>query len=76
MSQQSNQERNNSASHRSLLPCVITAAGHLKISVPSEEIQVSPIGVRLFSAASTVLAAGGIASLAAIIFSGYFPPHP
>jgi len=44
--------------------------------VPSEEIQVSQNGARLLSTTRAVLAAGRIASFAAIIFSGYFPPHP
>lgn len=73
---QSKQEGNNSARHRSLLPSITTAARHLEISVVPEEIQVSLNGARLLSAARADLAADKIASFAAIIFSGYFPPHP
>lgn len=73
---QSKQEGNNSSMHISLLPSIITAVRHLEILVPPEEIQVSLNGARLPSATRAILAAGRIASFAAIIFSGYFPPHP
>lgn len=53
-----------------------SAAKYLEALILSEEIQVSPTGVRLLSTASTVLASGGIASFAAILIPVYFPSHP
>lgn len=53
-----------------------SAARYLEALILSEEIQVSPTGVRLLSTASTVLASGGIASFAAILIPVYFPSHP
>lgn len=49
---------------------------YLEALILSEEIQVSPIGVRSLPTTSTVLALSGIASFAAIMISGYFLSHP
>lgn len=73
---QRKKEGNNSARHRMLLPSISSAARPLKILVSPEEIQISLKRTRLLSATRADLTAGRVAFFAAVIFSGYFPPHP